>query len=124
MIFKLFDILAMWYFIFVLFLNERKIMKYLTTTMPNISNNHLESRYLIYLLKNKSLIFLFILKNIIFTFNELTVMVKMSLHELKYYLLIVLCLLVSMLSVKFGQGPRCLSLESATLSSLYLSADW
>ena len=29
-----------------------------------------------------------------------------------------------MLSVEFGQGPRCLSRESATLLSLYLSADW
>ena len=29
-----------------------------------------------------------------------------------------------MLSVEFGQGPRCLSRESATLSSLDLSADW
>ena len=29
-----------------------------------------------------------------------------------------------MLSVEFGQGPRCLSRESAILSSLDLSADW
>ena len=29
-----------------------------------------------------------------------------------------------MLSVEFGQGPRCLSRESAILSSLDLSSDW
>ena len=41
-------------------------MKYHSATMSNVFNNHLESRYIIYLLKNKSLIFLLILKKILY----------------------------------------------------------
>ena len=46
-------------------------MNYHSATMSNVFNNHLESRYIIYLLNNKSLIFLFILKkNMIFTLKK------------------------------------------------------
>ena len=55
-------------------------MKYHVAIMSNKFNNQLELKYFIYLLKNKSLIFLFILKNIIFTFKKFAVMIKVSLH--------------------------------------------